>query len=106
MPTRSKSFGFYLLLGFFALAMLLRLAGIFWGLPATFNGDEPHIVNLAVSFGSGSLRPYAFKYPTLWPYLLFLCYGIYFLIWSGFGHLKSVAEFAGLYAWHPTGFYL
>ncbi|HVA65700.1 MAG TPA: glycosyltransferase family 39 protein [Elusimicrobiota bacterium] len=91
---------------FFAVAVALRLAGIMWGLPDTFNGDEPHLVNLALSFGSGSLRPYAFKYPTLWPYLLFFCYGIYFLIWSGFGLRHGVEAFAGLYAWHPTGFYL
>ncbi len=95
---------------FFALTILLalslRLAGIRWGLPNTFNGDEPHFLNLAVSFGRGSLRPFDFKYPTLWPYFLFLCYGIYFLIWSGFGFLHGVSAFAGLYGWHPTVFYL
>ncbi|HVC09006.1 MAG TPA: glycosyltransferase family 39 protein [Elusimicrobiota bacterium] len=93
-------------LAFFAAALVLRAAGIMWGLPDTFNGDEPHLVNLALSFGGGSLRPYAFKYPTLWPYLLFFSYGIYFLIWSGFGLRHGVEAFAGLYAWHPTGFYL
>jgi hypothetical protein len=90
----------------FAAVVLLRLAGIQWGLPAQFNADEPHVVNLAVSFGGGSLRPYAFKYPSLWPYLLAFCYGIYFLVWSGFGVLRGVADFVGLYAWNPTGFYL
>jgi len=85
---------------------LLRLAGIHWGLPNTFNADEPHVVNLAVSFGGGSLRPYAFKYPSLWPYLLSFCYGAYFLFWSGLGLRRSVADFVGLYAWHPEGFYL
>lgn len=89
-----------------AAAVLLRLAGLQWGLPAQFNADEPHVVNLAVSFGGGSLKPYAFKYPSLWPYLLAFCYGIYFLAWSGFGVLRGVADFAGLYAWDPTGFYL
>jgi len=96
----------WIFFAFFAAAVVLRLAGIMWGLPDTFNGDEPHLVNLALSFGGGSLRPYAFKYPTLWPYLLFFCYGIYFLVWSGFGLRHGVEAFAGLYAWHPTGFYL
>ena len=100
---RVKKFLFVLAI---ILALSLRLAGIKWGLPNIFNGDEPHFLNLAVSFGRGSLRPYAFKYPTLWPYFLFLCYGIYFLIWSGFGLLHGVSAFAGLYGWHPTGFYL
>jgi 4-amino-4-deoxy-L-arabinose transferase-like glycosyltransferase len=90
----------------FALAAALRLLGIDWGLPHTYNADEPHIIHLAVSFGGGSLKPYVFKYPTLWPYLLSACYGLYFLIWSGFGLWRSVSDFVGLYAWHPAGFYL
>ncbi len=87
-------------------AALLRLLGASYGLPHTFNADEPHLVNLAVSFGGGSLKPYLLKYPTLWPYLLAAAYGAYFLVWSGFGLLHSVTEFAGLFAWRPTGFYL
>ncbi|MDE2490426.1 MAG: glycosyltransferase family 39 protein [Elusimicrobia bacterium] len=89
-----------------ALAALVRLLGLCWGLPYTPNADEPHIVDLAVSFGAGTLRPYAFKYPTLWPYLLFFLYGLYFLAWSLFGLRRSVADFAVLFAWHPGGFYL
>src|SRR5262245_44596187 len=96
--------GLFLLI--LALAAALRLAGIQWGFPYTFNADEPHVINLAVSFGGGSLRPYFFKYPTLWPYLLFLCYGLYFLAWSGFGLRRGLSEFVGLYAWHPAGFLL
>ena len=89
-----------------AAAVILRLAGIRWGLPALFNADEPHVVNLAVSFGGGSLRPYAFKYPSLWPYLLAGAYGFYFLWWSALGLRHGVADFVGLYGWHPGGFYL
>ncbi|MBI4376032.1 MAG: glycosyltransferase family 39 protein [Elusimicrobia bacterium] len=89
-----------------AAAIGLRLAGITWGLPYTFNADEPHLVNLAVSFGAGSLKPYAFKYPTLWPYLLFIGYGLYFLTWSFFGLRKGVSDFVGLFAWEPGGFFL
>lgn len=87
-------------------AVALRLAGLSWGLPNTPNADEPHLVNLAVSFGGGSLRPYALKYPTLWPYVLFASYGAYFLAWSAFGLRRGLADFVSLYAWHPTGFYL
>ena len=53
------------LVGVALVAVVLRLLGICWGLPHLYNADEPHIVNLAVSFGGGSLKPYAFKYPTL-----------------------------------------
>ena len=87
-------------------AVLLRLIAIDYGLPNTFNADEPHLVNTAVAFGGGSLSPYSFKYPTLWPYLLFFCYGLFFVLWSGFGFLHTVTQFIGLYAWQPTAFYL
>lgn len=89
-----------------AAAAVLRFAGLTYGLPHIFNADEPHIVNLAVSFGKGSLNPYSFKYPTLWPTALFLFYGVYFLAWSGFGLTASVAQFVTLFAWDPTGFYV
>lgn len=87
-------------------ALALRLLGVSWGLPQAYNADEPHIVNLAVSFGAGTLKPYAFKYPTLWPYLLAACYGVYFVFWSGFGLLRSPLDFAALYGWEPGNFYL
>ena len=89
-----------------ALGAALRLIGIAYGLPALFNADEPHIVNVAVSFGAGTLNPHHFKYPTLYMYLLFASYGVYFLIWSGLGLLHSVRQFGELFVWNPTGFYL
>lgn len=89
-----------------AAGAALRLAGLCYGLPAVFNSDEPHLVNLAVSFGRGSLRPDVLKYPTLFPYLLFACYGAFFLLWSGFGLARKVAEFGRFFAWNPTPFYV
>lgn len=88
------------------LGGLLRFWGISYGLPAVFNADEPHLVNLAVYYGSGDLNPHVFKYPTLWTYLLFFCFGIYYLAWSLFGLWRSVEEFGYLFVWDPTGFYL
>lgn len=99
----APSAGFWVVLG---LAAVLRLVGIGYGLPAVFNSDEPHLVNLAVSFGKGSLRPELLKYPTLFPYLLFACYGLLFVFWSGFGLMRSVADFGGFFAWTPAPFYL
>ena len=88
------------------VAAALRVAGAGYGLPNVFNSDEPHLVNVAVSFGSGNLEPHSFKYPTLWPTALFAAYGAYFLAWSGFGLARAVSEFSALFAWNPTGFYL
>lgn len=86
--------------------VLLRLWGITWGLPFLYNADEPHFINTAVSFGSGDLNPHAFKYPTLWMYVLFAAYGFYYLVWSFFGILKTTAEFGVYFARHPENFYL
>lgn len=88
-----------------AVAAAPRLVGLACGLPHVYNADEPHVVNMAVSL-SGSLRPYSFKYPTLWPELLAACYGVWFVFWSGFGLARGVVDFAARYAFAPTGFYL
>ncbi|MEK7382502.1 MAG: glycosyltransferase family 39 protein, partial [Elusimicrobiota bacterium] len=87
-------------------AALLRLVGIGYGLPAVFNGDEPHHVNVAMSFGRGSLNPGIFKYPTLWMYVLFAAYAGGFILWSGAGLLGSAQEFGELFVWRHSGFYL
>ncbi|MCB4755592.1 MAG: glycosyltransferase [Elusimicrobia bacterium] len=88
------------------LAFILRATGTSFGLPGTFNPDEPHHINLAVYFGSGDFNPHVFKYPTLWMYVLSIEYGLLFLLWSGFGLLHQVKDFAHLYIWDPTLFYL
>ncbi|MFH1724583.1 MAG: glycosyltransferase family 39 protein [Elusimicrobiota bacterium] len=88
------------------VALGLRFWGVGYGLPAVFNADEPHHINVAVSFGRGSLNPGIFKYPTLWMYVLFGAYGAYFLVWSGLGLMRPVAEFGQLFVWHPGAFYL
>ena len=89
----------------FALAVVLRLVGLTYGLPHVYNADEPHIVNMAVSLAGGP-RPYSFKYPTLWPTVLAAAYGLWFLLWSGFGLIRGTLDFAAKYAFAPTGFYL
>lgn len=87
------------------LAAVPRLIGLGYGLPHVYNADEPHVVNMAVSL-AGSLRPYSFKYPTLWPTVLAAFYGLWFLFWSGFGLLRGALDFAAKYAFAPDGFYL
>jgi hypothetical protein len=93
-------------LAVFAAAAALRLWGLTYGLPHTHNADEPHLVHMAVSFGGGSLKPYSFKYPTLWPTMLAGLYGLYFAVWSVLGLRRGVTDFAALYGFEPTGFYL
>ena len=97
---------FWALCAISALAACLRFVALGYGLPHTYNADEPHLVHMAVSFGSGSLRPYSFKYPTLWPTMLSGLYGLWFALWSVFGLRKGPLDFAALYGFTPTGFYL
>ena len=87
-------------------ALWLRFWGMSYGLPQSFNADEPHHVNVAISFGRGSLNPQLFKYPTLWMYTMFGAYGAYFVGWSGFGLLRSVSDFGTHFAWNSGVFYL
>ena len=95
-----------LALGLGLAAVFLRFTGLSWGFPALLNGDEPHLVNIAVSFGRGSLNPGLFKYPTLWMYVLFAAYGVFFLAWSGLGLRRSVEDFGRLFVWEPHRFFL
>src|SRR3990167_5852784 len=87
-------------------AFFLRILGVDFGLPDITHPDEPHYVNIAAYFGSGDLNPHVFKYPTLWMYLLSAGYGVYYLLWSGFGLFKSPSDFAGMFVYDPTYFYL
>lgn len=87
------------------VAALPRLIALRYGLPHVYNADEPHVVNMAVSL-AGSLRPFSFKYPTLWPTVLAGFYGAWFVFWSGFGLLRGPMDFAAKYAFAPGGFYL
>jgi len=104
--TRMRTRTLAILLALIAAAAALRFAGAGYGLPAVFNADEPHHVDVAVSFGRGSLNPGVFKFPTLWMYTLFLEYGAYFVLWSRFGLARSVEDFGSLFVWHPGSFYL
>ncbi len=88
-----------------ALAAVPRLVALGYGLPQVYNADEPHVMNMAVSL-AGGLRPYSFKYPTLWPEVLAAAYGLWFVFWSGFGFLRGATDFAAKFGFDPTGFYL
>lgn len=98
--------GPWLLAAVLAAGLVLRLWGARWGFPLLFNGDEPHFVDTAVSFGAGSLNPHEFKYPTLWMYALSVAYGFYYLAWSLFGLRRGVLQFGGLFVWQAWRFHL
>lgn len=90
-----------------AAAALVRFWGLDFGLPHPWSRpDESRIVNMAIKFGQGDLEPPFFNYPTLYPYLMSIIYGVYFAVGRLFGLYNSVNDFAVEFATDPTNFYL
>jgi len=86
-------------------ALLLRVIGLQYGLPAVYNPDEAAIMARALSFAKGTLNPHNFLYPTLYFYVLFLWVGAYLaFVWLT-GGVASVLALQQLYFTDPTGIY-
>ena len=64
-------------------ALVLRLLGLRYGLPAIYNPDEVAIMSRALAFAKGDLNPHNFLYPSLYFYVLFA--------WEGLTALAAVA---------------
>jgi hypothetical protein len=58
------------------VALVLRLVGLRYGLPAVYNPDEVSIMSRALAFAKGDLNPHNFVYPTFYFYLLFAWEGL------------------------------
>ncbi len=80
----------------------LRIWGIDFGLPFLYHADEPIVVNHALAYGTWDFNPHFFKIPPLVSYLLFVCYGIYYLL----GGFAGVSEFQNLFFDNPSSFFL
>ncbi len=96
----------HIILSIFIFSLLLRLWGIWFGLPGIDHGDETEVVNHALRFGSGDLNPHRFQYGSFFQYLLFILYGIYFCLGYMLGWFSSVNTFALVFIQDPTVFYL
>ena len=89
--------GTVLMLGILALGLALRLAGVSFGLPHLYHADEPIVVNHALAYGTGDFHPHFFKIPPLVSYLLFLFYGLSYLVGKGIGLFQNVGDFELLF---------
>jgi len=67
----------------FGVALVLRLIGLRYGLPAVYNPDEVAIMSRALAFAKGDLNPHNFLYPTFYFYALFA--------WEGLTAIAAVA---------------
>ena len=96
----------YLVLGVFALAAIVRLWGIQHSLPFSYYTDEAHFVRRALSFGSGDFNPHWFHKPAFYMYTLFVEYGVYYCAGRVFGFWSSTTDLAVSFVRDPYAFYL
>ncbi len=101
----SESFGRNLKL-IVCLALALRVAGIGFGLPYVYHQDEPVIVNHAMALDERGWNPHFFVIPSFTIYLLFILYGISYVIGHLLGIFAGKIDFAVLFLKDPTFFYL
>ena len=99
---RAQQFAIFSIMMF---ALIVRLAGIGFGLPDLFHQDEPVVVNHALAYANGDFNPHFFKIPPLLSYLLFGVYGLIFTFLKIFMHF-SKDQFAQFFFKDPTLFYL
>ena len=91
--------------GIVLVALVLRIVGLRYGLPAVYNPDEIAIMARALSFAKGTLNPHNFLYPTFYFYVLFGWVGVYLgAVWLT-GGVSSLAALQELYFTNPTGIY-
>ncbi len=86
-----------------AAALLLRVIGIGFGLPAAYHQDEPIVVNHALAYAGGDFNPHFFKIPPLVSYLLFGVYGFTYVLLCFFTG-ATTEQFGALYFRDPTLF--
>lgn len=89
-----------------AIALALRIWGIWFGLPDLYHADEPMVVNHAMAYGAGDLNPHFFKLPPLVSYLLFAVYGFFYLGLRLLGQIPDAEALAAMFLADPSIFYL
>jgi hypothetical protein len=95
----------YFLLAVIGLALGLRAWGIGFGLPYDLTYDEPHEILRAFKLGAGEYDWEGAGKGGLY-YLLFIEYGLIYIVWRMMGWVGDAHEFALLYFQDPSVFYL
>src|SRR5215217_3501945 len=89
------------------IAFAVRLWGLRFGLPHTYaRPDETIVIEVALSFLRGNLRPTFYDYPWLYMWLLAGLYFLYYLCGRFVGVFKSLGDMVA--SWHAnwTPFFL
>lgn len=88
------------------LALALRFWGIAHQLPYKSYIEEDEFIYTALKYGSGDLNPHWFFHPSLYTYLLFSLYAVYYLIGRAVGTYSGVEQYLIRYLTDPTPWYL
>jgi hypothetical protein len=76
-----------------AIALAIRLQGLFHDLPFSYYGDELHFVKRAMSLGAGDLNPHWFHKPAFLMYILLFCFGLQYGVGMLTGRFDSAEAF-------------
>lgn len=96
----------YILTVFILIGLIIRLWGIRGDLPFNYYGDESYLIYHSLKFGTGDLNPHWFVWPTLFQYLLFFFFGIFYFLGFILGRFKNATDFLYLYFKDPSIFFL
>jgi hypothetical protein len=100
-----KNDGFIFLILLFAF--LTRLPGIMDSLPGVNNSTEYLLAKIALNFGAQkSIDPGVYIYPTLYSYLLFLLFALYYVFSHFIGFIDNIYSFAVQFLVEPDSFYI
>ena len=85
------------------LGVLLRIWGLYWGLPFGYNPDENRILLITINFFTGDFNPHHFIYPTFFMYILF---GVFSVIWETCSFFFNLPDPIFGFFMDPSFFYL
>jgi hypothetical protein len=86
-----------------ASALVVRIWGIWYGLPSLYIGDESfHLFNALGMAARRSLEPIYVVYPSFYSYVLLAFYGVVFLVGRVSGVFASAVDFGLQYFIDPT----
>ena len=89
------------------IALLIRLPGIFDGLPAVYNSTEHFLARMALSMGAEkSIDPGFYIYPTFYTYILLILFGCIYLSGLLFGFFSDQYDFAVQFLTDPSIIYI
>ncbi len=93
-----------IVLGLAALAVIVRLWGIGFGLPQVYHVDEAWFGAKAIGYFTGDLNPHFWHVPSLYTYLVAAVWSVYFLLGKAFGSFTTAASFIAAYGRDATVF--